>query len=1049
MPDDRRPSSPGRAGHTGTREPLTVASPAAGRRGALVDGAVRASGTLSALIGATYLGLWLVGIAGRWSASGALTMKTNMALSLLAAGVGLLLTDPARRTVPRRVAATIAGLLVLLVGVLTLSEHLLHVDLGIDQLIASEVPGARGTASPNRIGVPGSVSLALLGAGLVSATWRRRYAAYLGLATGVIVIVPALGFLYGVSPFYATRTGGIAWITVLALLALAVGLVLDQRGEGPLALLWRDDPGGVLLRRLLVPSLLIPIVLGYFRVQGERVGLYSGPVGTVLYALALILLLFVLLWGSARKLSAFAALRQRATDQLAAEKERLSVTLRSIGDAVIATDAKGRVTLVNGVAEALTRWKAEEAMGRPLPEVFHIVNEHTREVVESPVERVLREGTVVGLANHTALIARDGTERPIADSGAPIRDAEGRVAGVVLVFRDQTEERAAEAVLRSERERAEWLASFPARNPVPIVEVDSEGAVRYANAAAETLFPDLRGLGSMHPWLAGWAAIVRAFREDDAPAHERILTVGDRSYQQAMYYVAETGCIRIYGTDVTERARAEAALRDSEEGLRALADSMPQLAWTARPDGYITWYNRRWHEYTGTTPQQVEGWGWQAVHDPAALPEVLRRWTASIASGEVFEMEFPLRRADGVFRRFLTRGSPLKSGDGKVLRWFGTNTDVTELVETRDALREASRRKDEFLAMLSHELRNPLAPIRNAVHLLERVEPAGEQAARARGVIARQAEHLSRIVDDLLDMTRIARGKIELHRSRVDLRALVAQATEDVLHVMKERQVAVHTTLPAAEVWAEADPTRIAQLVGNLLHNAAKFTRPGDEVSIALRTSGDAAEISVRDTGIGIDPALLPQVFDAFVQGERTLARTEGGLGLGLAVVKAVAELHGGAVRAESPGAGRGATFVVRLPVATPTLRAEPAPAPAPGARRRRHVLVVDDNRDAAETLADIVTMLGHEAAVAFDGPGAIQAAGANGVDCVLCDIGLPGISGYDVARALRSTHGPALRLIAVSGYAQADDVKNARDAGFDGHLAKPFDPAELERLLA
>ncbi len=656
MPDDPRPRSAIASGeaHPGNGS-------AEGPRAAWANRAARAAGAFSALVGGTYLALWLGGMAPRWSAAGVLTMKANMALSLLVAGAGLLLIESSpSATLARRTAATIAGAFVLLVGVLTLGEHLSGRDLGIDQLLASEPPGAFATASPNRVGLPGAASLALLGAGLILAVWRRRFAVYPGLATCVVVVVPAIGFLYGVSPFYATRRTGIAWPTVVALLSLGIGLVLSYREGGPLAVLWRDDPGGALLRRLLLPSILIPLALGYVRVEGERHGLYSGPMGTGLYAVALILLLSLLLWRSAGQLSASAAMRERAAEQLAAEKERLTVTLRSIGDAVIATDESGRVTLVNGVAEALTGWKAEDALGRPLHEVFHILNEHSRQPVESPVERVLREGAVVGLANHTALVARDLTERPIADSAAPIRDADGHVSGVVLVFRDQTEERRAESALRSERERADWLASFPARNPVPIVEVDPDGGVRYANAAAERLLPDLRPLGTRHPWLAGWDEVVRAFREQGFPSHERIVAAGGAFYQQMMYFVPETGCIRIYGVDVTQRTRAEAALRESEQRLRALADSMPQLAWTAQPDGYITWYNHRWYEYTGTTPEQMEGWGWQVVHDPAALPEVLRRWTESIASGAEFEMEFPLRGGDGKFRRFLTRGFPLK-----------------------------------------------------------------------------------------------------------------------------------------------------------------------------------------------------------------------------------------------------------------------------------------------------------------------------------------------------------------------------------------------------
>jgi PAS domain S-box-containing protein len=500
--------------------------------------------------------------------------------------------------------------------------------------------------------------------------------------------------------------------------------------------------------------------------------------------------------------------------------------------------------------------------------------------------------------------------------------------------------------------------------------------------------------------------------------------------------------------NVTEQKRAQEALRQSEERLRALADSMPQLAWTARSDGYITWYNRRWYEYTGTTPEQMEGWGWQSVHDPATLPDVVHRWRESIATSTPFEMEFPLRGADGRFRRFLTRIFPLKDQDGQVLQWFGTNTDVTALVEAQESLQEAARRKDEFLGMLSHELRNPLAPIRNSIYVLEHADPTGEQAARARAVIQRQTEHLTHLVDDLLDVTRIARGKIELRCQRVDLRDVVRRATEDFRSGMEDRGIAFHTAFSEEKLWADADPTRVTQVVGNLLHNAAKFTSRGGEVTLALRAIDGEAELSVRDTGTGIDPALIPHVFDAFVQGERTLARTEGGLGLGLALVKGITELHGGRVRAESAGKEKGAEFVVRLPLAVVAGLRDAPPTAVERTSLGRRILVVDDNADAAESLAEIMMMLGHAVEVAYDGPSAIERARVSPPDVVLCDIGLPGMSGYEVAKALRAEGTGGMLLIAVSGYAQSEDVKKAVEAGFDGHVAKPCDPAQIERLL-
>ncbi len=350
--------------------------------------------------------------------------------------------------------------------------------------------------------------------------------------------------------------------------------------------------------------------------------------------------------------------------------------------------------------------------------------------------------------------------------------------------------------------------------------------------------------------------------------------------------------------------------------------------------------------------------------------------------------------------------------------------------------------------ILSHELRNPLAPIRNSIFILERAAPGAEPARRAKEVIRRQTDHLTRLVDDLLDVTRIARGKIELRRSRVDLREVVLNAAEDFRLLFRDRAVAFDVVVPGERIWADADATRITQVIGNLLHNASKFTPGGERVALMLAANHGVAEVRVRDTGAGIDPALLPTIFDPFVQGERTLARTEGGLGLGLALVKGIIELHGGSVRVDSGGKGRGAEFVVRLPLAAAATQARSVALRPPqnGARR---VLVVDDNADAAESLAEIARMLGHDVDVANDAATALDKAQANPFDVVLCDIGLPGMSGYDVARALRASGGAKMQLIAVSGYAQPEDVRRAVEAGFDAHVPKPADIEELMKLLA
>jgi signal transduction histidine kinase len=368
------------------------------------------------------------------------------------------------------------------------------------------------------------------------------------------------------------------------------------------------------------------------------------------------------------------------------------------------------------------------------------------------------------------------------------------------------------------------------------------------------------------------------------------------------------------------------------------------------------------------------------------------------------------------------------------------------LREANDQLREADQRKDDFIGMLSHELRNPLGPIRNSVFVLRHAFTDTEQATKALAVVERQSDHLTRLVDDLLDVTRISRGKIELRRSRVDLRELVQRAADDFRSVMEQRGLALKTEVPGVAIWADADPTRVAQIVANLLHNACKFTPRAGEVFLSLRAKGSHAQLCVRDTGPGIQADLLPRIFDAFVQGDLGLARGESGLGLGLALVRGLAQLHGGTATVHSEGAGRGAAFTVDLPsAAAPDRRDEPPQTSVP--IRARRVLVVDDNRDGADSLAQLVEILGHTAEVAYDGPSALEKVCASHPEIVFCDIGLPGMSGYELAPLLRA-RGTAVRLFAVSGYAQPDDVRQAVQAGFDGHLAKPVDVADIKRLL-
>jgi PAS domain S-box-containing protein len=371
--------------------------------------------------------------------------------------------------------------------------------------------------------------------------------------------------------------------------------------------------------------------------------------------------------------------------------------------------------------------------------------------------------------------------------------------------------------------------------------------------------------------------------------------------------------------------------------------------------------------------------------------------------------------------------------------------------EQAKALADLHRRKDEFLAMLSHELRNPLSPILNAVHLLRLQGGENLIQQEARSVIERQVGQLARLVDDLLEVSRISTGRVRLERHRLDVRGVVERAVESARPLIDRRRHDLSMSLPPQPIWLHADPTRLEQVVVNLLNNAAKYSDEGGRISLAVRQEGEEMVLSVRDTGVGIAPEMLGHVFDLFSQADRSLDRSQGGLGIGLSLVQHLVELHRGTVVAHSGGLGRGSEFTVRLPVLlSPESQAPAAPAqPAEQAARGGRVLVVDDNEDSADMFAKLLKRSGHDVRTAYTGPAALEAAAAHLPDVVLLDIGLPGINGYEVARRLRLLPQlKAVKLIAMTGYGQDTDRQLAREAGFDTHLTKPVDFLKIQELL-
>lgn len=503
--------------------------------------------------------------------------------------------------------------------------------------------------------------------------------------------------------------------------------------------------------------------------------------------------------------------------------------------------------------------------------------------------------------------------------------------------------------------------------------------------------------------------------------------------------------------DLTAQKQAEHALREQQQDFRMLAENMSQHAWTAQADGSGLWFNRRWEEYTGLGPAAIAVPGWQKlVHHPDHQQRVSLGFRRALEAGEPWEDIFPLRRADGAYRWFLSRALPIRDERGRIVRWFGTNTDIDDRLRLEQELKEANRRKDEFIATLAHELRNPLAPVQAGVELMKMTRSLPPQLLRTRDIMDRQLAHLVRLIDDLLDVSRITSGKLDLQTAVIPVKAILDSALEvSRLHIESARHE-LEVALPPQPLAVDGDLVRLAQVVTNLLNNAAKYTPDGGRIRLAVEQDGHDVLLRVSDNGIGIEAAVLPNVFDLFSQAHGAREQRQGGIGVGLSIARQLVEMHGGSLTAQSAGLGHGSTFTVRLPLAAQPAPAQPlAPSAAPAVAGCKRILILDDNEDAALTLATLLELGGHELRVAHTGQQAIDAARAFRPDIALLDIGLPDISGHDVARALRAD--PALagiRLVALTGWGGPQDRLQSRDAGFDHHLTKPVTIGALQEVL-
>lgn len=1196
---------------------------------------------------------------------------------------------------------------------------------------------------------------------------------------------------------------------------------------------------------------------------------------------------------NARRLAEETAKRQVAYQ----ERERLRVTLASIGDAVISTDAQGRVEFLNAVAEELVGWRSGEAVGRSLEEVFRIINENTREPVENPAMRALREGKVVGLANHTVLISKTGTERPIDDSAAPIKEANGQVIGSVLVFRDITERRRADRNLQVSEARKSAILETALDC---IITMDHEGEVIEFNQACERTFgfsrervigqelsnfiippslrekyrqgmvhylatgegpvlgkrlelPALRADGSEFPvelsvaricsegaplftaylrditqqkqaeqyrnarlgatsaltdantleegakgvlqaicvnlgwdlgfvwtindndealvcrqswrkdgeettefemssrrltfamdeglpgrvWASGKASWILDLSKDenfvraDTATREGLhsavgypLIVGERTigvieffthcprepdpdlveiigtmagglsqfierttadqrrrqtehrlqavFNQQFQFMAildpdgtvvdanetcftatgyrrdqvlgkffwetpwwsdlprvqdewkaqiteaahgfgpvsgeieyktadgetrhataivtslkdDTGQVTglvVEGHDDTERKRAEEAMRESEEYLRSVVETTPACIKVVAADGTLVSMNSAGLRMVDAQSQDDVQGGCVYNLIPPAYRDAYREFNERVCRGESGTLEFEIEGLQGTIRHMESHAAPLRGSDGTfqqlaitydisdrkraerelaeaheflsssldalsshiavldengvvlavndawrrfadenqftghnygvganyiescdpnddecldgsmilglkgVLaghlplfefeypchspteqRWFVmratrfkspgpvrvvvAHEDVTKRKVAEDRLRDADRRKDEFLATLAHELRNPLAPIRNGLEILRLEGSGGEMVREARSMMERQLTHMVRLVDDLLDVSRITRNKLELRKERVALATVIHTAVETSRPLIEQSGHTFSVTLTPTPVYLDADPVRLAQVFSNLLTNAAKYTEPGGMITLTAEEIGNEAVVRVKDNGLGVPVEALPRIFEMFSQVDRNMERAQGGLGIGLTLVRRLTEMHGGTVQVASEGPRRGSEFTVRIPVLKQVQEASAAQTAglAAGKGKRQRILVVDDNRDAASSLGMMLRLMGNEVRIAADGLAAIEVAESYRPEVILLDIGLPKLNGRDACRRIREQPwSEGMVIVALTGWGQEEDRRRSQEAGFDHHLVKPVDVDKLATLLA
>ena len=772
-----------------------------------------------------------------------------------------------------------------------------------------------------------------------------------------------------------------------------------------------------------------------------------------------------------------AELAREQLERALREKEAFqNAILSSASVCLIAVDTQGRILSFNRTAERLLGYRAEEVVGRLSPLALHLPSELAAraEALEQelgrPVDprevfmtRVLKDGAEAG---EWTYVRKDGGTFPVHLTVTALRDQAGTLIGYLGIAQDLTANKAVENALR---ESEAHLRIITDSTEAWLARIDVHQRYLFANRA----FTERAGMRrrsvigrSVREVVGERAYRVLAPELARALAGERVLFEGlVPFYAMGSRYVRieyiperdEHGAVHgVVGVivDLTERRRAEEALRDSEARLATLTAAVPAILFSTTAEGRVEYVNDTFFEYSGLSRDTPPAPAWQRIVHRDDLARVLATWGEAVRTGQDFNVECRLRRADGAYRWFKGYAAQLRDDRRGASKWLGVALDIDDQKIAEAALQDANRRKNEFLAMLAHELRNPLAPIRNSAHILQMLAVGEPRLKTTTEMIGRQVNHMARLIDDLLDVARITQGKITLRREPQELMPLLYNAVESVRPFIDARGQELRIEPPSEPLHLEADATRVTQVISNLLSNATKYTDAGGRIQLSAGREGDDVVITVSDSGIGITAELLPHLFDPFTQSERTLDRAQGGLGIGLSLVKRLVEMHQGRVDVFSAGQGRGSRFTVRIPALAPARAPQPLPPRTVqvggSASAPLRVLVVDDNVDAEQSVSLLMRMEGHEVRAAHDGIEALGEAVAFRPQVVLLDIGLPGMNGYDVARRLRQSPESAdAVLVAITGYGQAEDRDLALEAGFQHHLVKPVEPLALLQLIA